>query len=105
MHQSPFRVFHEQHHAHFVDFAGWEMPIRYGSIKEEHLAVRESGGLFDVSHMGRVRFKGRQARRFLERVLTRKVSDMAEKQCRYAMVCNERGGVLDDVLVYRFADD
>ena len=105
MHQSPFRAFHEQHHAHFVDFAGWEMPIRYGSIKEEHLAVRESGGLFDVSHMGRVRFKGRQARRFLERVLTRKVSDMAEKQCRYAMVCNERGGVLDDVLVYRFADD
>jgi len=105
LHQSPFRGFHEDHGAHFVDFAGWEMPIRYGSIKQEHLAVRESGGLFDVSHMGRVRFKGRQSRKFLERILTRKVSDMVEKQCRYAMICNEAGGVLDDVLIYRFADD
>ena len=105
MHRSPFHDFHVENGAHFVDFAGWEMPIRYGSIKEEHQQVREHGGLFDVSHMGRVRFKGRHARRLLERLLTRKVSDMVEKQCRYSMVCNERGGVMDDVLVYRFADD
>ena len=104
MHRSPFHDFHVENGAHFVDFAGWEMPIRYGSIKEEHRSVREHGGLFDVSHMGRVKFKGRHARRLLERLLTRKVSDMAEKQCRYSMVCNERGGVMDDVLVYRFAD-
>lgn len=104
MQRTPFYDFHVQHGAKFVDFAGWEMPIRYGSILDEHRQTRESGGLFDVSHMGRLKFTGRHARRFLERVLTRKVTDMQEKQCRYSLVCNEAGGVLDDVLVYRFGD-
>ena len=102
--RTPFYDFHTQHHAKFVDFAGWEMPIHYGSIIDEHHQTRNSGGLFDVSHMGRVKFTGRHARKFLERVLTRKISDMAEKTCRYSMVCNEHGGVLDDVIVYKFAD-
>jgi len=102
--QTPFRKFHESHGARFVDFAGWEMPIHYGSIIDEHRQCRESGALFDVSHMGRINFKGRHARKFLETVVTRKVSDMQEKTARYALVCNEAGGVLDDVLVYRFAE-
>ncbi|MEN0021480.1 MAG: glycine cleavage system aminomethyltransferase GcvT, partial [Planctomycetota bacterium] len=84
-----------------VDFAGWEMPIRYTSIVEEHRQVRTKGGVFDVSHMARLRIKGRHARRLLERACTRKIYDMAEKQCRYALMCNETGGVIDDVLVYR----
>lgn len=88
-----------------VDFAGWEMPIRYGSIIDEHNAVREVGGLFDVSHMGRVYFKGRHARRFLERILTRRISDMKPNTCRYSLICNDSGGVLDDVIVYRFAEE
>lgn len=104
MKRTPFYDFHTQHHPRFVDFAGWEMPLLYSSIIEEHQQVRNSGGLFDVSHMGRVKFSGRHARRFLERVLTRRISDMKEKTCRYAMICNEQGGVLDDVLVYRFSD-
>ena len=102
--RTPFHAFHEEHGATLIDFAGWEMPIRYGSIIDEHKQVREAGGLFDVSHMGRVEFTGKGARRFLERLLTRRVSDMKDHACRYSLICNEDGGVKDDVLVYRFED-
>ena len=102
--RTPFYDFHEEHGAKFVDFAGWEMPIHYGSIRDEHRQVRTNGGLFDVSHMGRIKVSGRHARKFLERVLTRKITDMAEKSCRYSLICNQRGGTLDDILVYRFSD-
>lgn len=102
--QTPFHGFHLEHDAKVIDFAGWEMPIRYGSIIEEHKQVRNAGGLFDVSHMGRIEFTGRHARRFLERLLTRRVSDMKDFTCRYSLICNEDGGVKDDVLVYRFPD-
>jgi len=102
--QTPFYQYHLDHGAKMVDFAGWAMPLHYGSIIDEHHAVRQRGGLFDVSHMGRVKFSGRGARRFLERVCTRKLSDMEEGQCRYSLVCNERGGVRDDVIVSRFSD-
>ncbi len=81
------------------------MPLLYTSIIEEHQQVRRSGGFFDVSHMGRIRFTGRHARRFLDRVCTRQVFGMENGQCRYSLVCNERGGVRDDVIVYRFDDD
>ena len=104
MQSSPFEKFHEKHGAKMVDFAGWRMPLHYGSITAEHRQCRQSGALFDVSHMGRVEVKGRHARKFCERVLTRRVSDMAVKTARYALVCNEAGGVMDDVLVYRFED-
>lgn len=92
-----------------VDFAGWEMPMWYaregGGIHEEHRQVRTSGGLFDVSHMGRVKVAGRHSRRFLERLCTRRISDMQAGQCRYSLVCNEAGGVRDDVIVYRMDED
>ena len=101
---TPFEKFHEKHDAKMVDFAGWRMPLHYGSITAEHKQCRQSGALFDVSHMGRIEVRGRHARKFCERVLTRKVSDMAAKTVRYALVCNEAGGVMDDVLVYRFED-
>ena len=100
--RTPFYQFHLDHGARMVDFAGWEMPILYNSIHEEHRQVREEGGLFDVSHMGRLKLSGRDARRLLETVLTRRVSDMKQGACRYSLVCNEQGGVLDDVIVYRF---
>ena len=100
--QTPFYQFHLDHGAKMVDFAGWQMPMMYGSIHEEHKQVRTCGGLFDVSHMGRIKLGGRHARQLLERVLTRRVSDMKEHACRYSLVCNEQGGVLDDVIVYRF---
>lgn len=102
--KTPFYDHHIKNNAKMVEYAGWEMPLHFGSIIDEHQQVRNAAGIFDVSHMGRIEFKGRHARRFLERALTRKVSDMAERTCRYAMVCNAEGGVKDDVLVYRFDD-
>lgn len=87
-----------------ADVAGWEMPLHYGSPVEEHQRVREYGGIFDVSHLSRVRVSGRHARRLLEHVLTRYVSDMDTHTCRHALVCNEAGGVIDDVLVFRFEE-
>ena len=104
MHQSPLHDLHVRHGARLIDFAGWQMPIMYRSIHEEHRQVRHVGGLFDVSHMGRLKLRGSGARRLLERVLTRRVSDMSDFTCRYSMICNDVGGVRDDVIVYRFDD-
>jgi aminomethyltransferase len=102
--KTPFHQYHADHGGKFVDFAGWEMPITYGSIISEHQHTRNIASLFDVSHMGRIKISGRHARKLLERLLTRRVSDMKERTCRYSLMCNEQGGVLDDVLIYRFAD-
>jgi len=101
---TPFHQFHVDHGAKMVDFVGWDMPLHYGSILNEHNQVRTSGGMFDVSHMGRLRFTGRDARRFLDHVCTRQIFDMTAGQCRYSLVCNERGGCRDDVLVYRLSE-
>jgi aminomethyltransferase len=102
--RTPFHDFHVEHGGKMVDFAGWEMPLHYGSILEEHHQVRASGGLFDVSHMGRLRFAGRDARKFLDHVCTRQIFDMTAGSVRYSLVCNERGGCRDDVLVYRLGE-
>jgi len=102
--KTPLHQYHLDQGGHMVDFAGWEMPIRYTSIHEEHKQVRQEAGLFDVSHMGRLRFSGSGARRLLETILTRRISDMDPNRCRYGLVCNESGGVLDDVIIYRFDD-
>ncbi len=103
--KTPLYQYHVDGGGKMVDFAGWQMPMLYTSIHEEHNQVRTSGGLFDVSHMGRVKVTGRHARRFLERLCTRKISDMDAGQCRYSLVCNDRGGVRDDIIVYRMDDD
>jgi glycine cleavage system T protein (aminomethyltransferase) len=84
-----------------VDFAGWSMPTLYTSIRQEHLATRSSIGLFDISHMGRFLFSGPDAGAFLDSLNTRRVFDMSAGQIRYGLLCNEQGGILDDVLVYR----
>lgn len=95
---------HESAGARLVDFAGWLMPIQYSSIVQEHTATRTSVGLFDISHMGRLDFHGADATAFVERIVTRRVADLAVGLVRYALVCNENGGILDDVLVYRNED-
>jgi aminomethyltransferase len=97
--RTPFHDFHTQSGGKMVDFAGWEMPILYRSIVEEHEQTRTSGSIFDVSHMGRIHFSGPDAQKFLNHVLTRNVADQKVGQSRYSLVCNERGGVLDDVIV------
>jgi aminomethyltransferase len=97
--RTPFHDFHTQAGAKLVDFAGWEMPILYRSIVDEHEQTRTSGSIFDVSHMGRIHFSGPDATKFLNHVLTRNVADQKVGQSRYSLVCNETGGVLDDVIV------
>ncbi|HTI52316.1 MAG TPA: glycine cleavage system aminomethyltransferase GcvT, partial [Planctomycetaceae bacterium] len=98
---------HDWHVAHggrMVDFAGWEMPVQYTSIVAEHTAVRTACGLFDIAHMGRLRFIGPDAAKFLDHIVTNDVAGLEIGQIRYALVTNDQGGILDDVLVYRFAD-
>ena len=102
--RTPFHEFHLSQGAKMVEFAGWEMPMLYRSIIGEHQQVRSSGGVFDVSHMGRLRFTGRDACRFLDHVCTRQIAGMADDQARYSLVCNEQGGCHDDVLVYYLGD-
>lgn len=84
-----------------VDYTGWEMPLMYRGIVAEHNQTRNSGSIFDVSHMGRLHFVGKEAVPFLSRVLTRKIDDQRVGQSRYSLVCNAAGGVLDDVIVSR----
>ncbi|MCP3905520.1 MAG: glycine cleavage system aminomethyltransferase GcvT [Planctomycetes bacterium] len=102
--QTPLHAFHLEQGAKMVDFTGWSMPLHYGSILDEHRQVRSSGGCFDVTHMGRLVITGRDARRFLDRVCTRQIAGMKDGQARYSIVCNERGGCRDDVLVYRLGE-
>lgn len=99
--RTPFYDFHVASGAKMVDFAGWEMPILYRGIVDEHEQTRKSGSIFDVSHMGRIHFSGKDAIPFLNNVLTRNVEPMQVGQSRYSLVCNEAGGVLDDVIVSR----
>ncbi len=99
--RTPLYDWHASHGARLVDFAGWEMPVQYSSIVPEHKAVRGACGLFDIAHMGRLRFTGPDAARFLDHLLTNDVSSLAVGQIRYSLVTNDTGGILDDVLVYR----
>lgn len=98
--RTPLYDWHAAHGGRLVDFAGWEMPVQYTSIVAEHTATRTACGLFDVSHMARFRFTGPHARDYLEGLVTRRVADMRPGQIRYALVTNDQGGILDDVLVY-----
>jgi len=92
---------HQAHGARLVEFGGWSMPVQYTTIVEEHRAVRERAGIFDISHMGRLTFDGPGVLEWLERVTTNRVSRLADLQIQYSLVPNERGGVIDDILVYR----
>src|SRR5262245_57881961 len=85
-----------------VDFGGWDMPVRYAGIIEEHQTVRTAAGLFDISHMGRLSFGGPDALALFQRVCTNNAATMKDFQARYSLVCNERGGIRDDVLMYRW---
>jgi aminomethyltransferase len=92
--------------AKLVPFAGWEMPVQYGDgIRAEHLAVRGSAGIFDVSHMGEVECSGPGAEAFLQHVCSNDVTKMAIGRAQYSLLCNEDGGVLDDLFTYRLAPD
>ncbi len=93
---------HVAHGARMVDFAGWDMPVQYRSIVEEHQAVRTGAGLFDISHMGRLSFGGPDALALIQRVYTNNAATLRDGQVRYGLVCNDQGGIRDDVLVYKW---
>ena len=96
---------HEQAGARLVPFAGWEMPVQYEGIRQEHVAVRTSAGMFDVSHMGEIETSGPQAEQFLQRVLSNDVTRIAERGAQYSVLCRADGGVLDDLFTYRLGPD
>ncbi|HEY2761419.1 MAG TPA: glycine cleavage system aminomethyltransferase GcvT, partial [Pirellulales bacterium] len=102
--KTPLHDWHAAHHGRLVDFAGWSMPVQYSSIVAEHNATRTAIGLFDVSHMGRLRFTGQKSAEFLDSLLTRRIVDIGIGQVRYSLATNDQAGILDDVLVYRLAD-
>jgi aminomethyltransferase len=102
--QTPLYQFHREQNARLVDFAGWEMPVTYTGIVDEHLFTRTHGTMFDVSHMGRVVFRGPDAEAFLERLNTRNIGSAKPGMCRYSHICRADGGVLDDVIVSKAED-
>ena len=97
MKQTPLNAVHKALGARMVPFGGWEMPVQYTSIVDEHLAVRQAAGLFDISHMGEVTVSGSGAVAFLNRVLTNDIRKLSPGQGQYTLMCNERGGVVDDL--------
>ena len=105
MRHTPLISQHRSAGGKLVDFAGWEMPIHYTGVLDEYHAVRNKAGLFDVSHMGRVLASGPGASAFLQQTTTNDVEQLAIGQAQYSMVCNERGGIKDDIFVYRLKAD
>jgi len=103
--RTPLYHLHQQLGARLVEFGGWEMPVQYTGIVEEHLAVRQAAGLFDISHMGEVAVHGPGAAEFLNHTLTNDIRKLAVGQGQYTLLCQERGGVVDDLYVYRVDTD
>ena len=100
--RTPLYETHVKYNGKIVDFAGWELPIHYKGIKEEHEAVREDAGIFDVSHMGEIFVEGKDSERFVDYLVTNDVTSLVDNQVLYSPMCNEAGGVVDDLLVYRY---
>ncbi|MFH0778206.1 MAG: glycine cleavage system aminomethyltransferase GcvT [Candidatus Eisenbacteria bacterium] len=103
--ETPLTGRHRELGAKLVEFAGWLMPVQYTGLLDEHKAVREAVGLFDVSHMGEVWLSGPGAVAAANRLVTNEVSSLRERQVLYTPMCYENGGIVDDVLVYRVGDD
>ncbi len=104
MQHTPLIAQHRVAGAKLVDFTGWEMPIQYSGVVDEYHTVRSKAGLFDVSHMGRIVVTGSGAEAFLQRMTTNDLTALRPRQAQYSMICNEQGGIMDDVFVYRMAN-
>src|ERR1041384_2137858 len=86
-----------------IEFGGWEMPVQYTSITDEHLAVRNAAGIFDISHMGEVTVSGADAEAFLNKLLTNDARKLTSGLGQYTIMCNERGGAIDDLYAYKLS--
>jgi aminomethyltransferase len=105
MNRTPLYSAHRRAGAKMVEFAGWEMPVQYAGVIDEHLAVRRHAGLFDVSHMGEIEVRGAGAVDFCQRISANDVARINDFQAQYNLLLNERGGVVDDVIFYRLAPE
>lgn len=105
MRQIPLHEKHAELGASFTDFGGWEMPVRYTSDLAEHHAVRQFAGLFDISHMGEIFVEGKAAADFLDYALVGAASEIAIGRAKYSLICNEAGGIIDDLIVYRLGQN
>jgi aminomethyltransferase len=103
--ETPLLAEHRALGATFTDFAGWQMPLKYRSELDEHRAVRSAAGLFDLSHMGEIHVTGRDAAAVLDYALVGELSAVKVGRAKYSLLCSERGGVLDDLVVYRLAEN
>ncbi|NJK31797.1 MAG: hypothetical protein HC927_04905 [Deltaproteobacteria bacterium] len=103
--RTPLYEAHRALGAKMVPFAGWEMPVQYTGLIDEHSNVRRNVGLFDVSHMGEVELRGRGAAEVASSIVTNDVTGIADGQACYSVMCNEDGGIVDDLVVYRFGAD
>ena len=102
---TPLLGLHKELGAKLVPFAGWNMPIQFAGVLSEHTCVRERVGLFDVSHMGEIEVEGKDAKKFLQFLLSNNVEKMFDGSILYSLMCYETGGVVDDLLVYRFSEN
>ena len=105
MKRTPLYDIHKSLNAKFTEFGGWDMPLQYSSIVKEHLAVRETVGLFDLSHMGEIDVQGQGANELVQKLTTNDVNRLSDGQVQYTLLCNESGGIVDDVVIYRHADN
>ena len=105
MKQTPLYQIHKTLNAKFTEFGGWEMPLQYSSIVKEHLSVRTTVGLFDLSHMGELEVYGQGANALVQKLSTNDVGRLTDGRVLYTLFCNEAGGIVDDLLVYRHADN
>jgi len=101
MKRTPLFAAHQKLGGKLIEFGGWEMPVQYTSIIDEHLAVRKAAGIFDISHMGEISISGSKAEQFLNQTLTNDLRKLEVGQGQYTLMCNERGGVIDDLYAYR----
>ena len=105
MKRTPLYQFHKTLNAKFTEFGGWEMPLQYSSIVKEHLAVRTTVGLFDLSHMGEFEVRGQGANELVQKLSTNDVGRLTDGRVLYTLFCNEAGGIVDDLLIYRYTDN
>jgi aminomethyltransferase len=105
MKRTPLFAAHQKLGAKLIDFGGWEMPVYYTSITDEHLAVRQAAGIFDISHMGEVTVSGAGAGVFLNHILTNNIRKLSPGHGQYTLMCNDRGGVIDDLYAYQLSAD
>ena len=105
MKRTPLYQIHKTLNAKFTEFGGWEMPLQYSSIVKEHLAVRATVGLFDLSHMGEFEIRGQGANALVQKLSTNDVGRLTDGRVLYTLFCNEAGGIVDDLLIYRYTDN